>query len=772
MKLLLLLMACPPPVYDDPTPNPEADADIFVDQLGDPIAGLDAERLALYERGAEMMERVFTTTEGLGPTFNTDSCAGCHQFPVAGGSGPRYRDFWLVKAPRWDGTLIDGGSNGQSPVRNLYMSHNGHVPEPEDTVLYARRNAPSALGVGLFAFISDETILANADEDDLDGDGISGRPNYEQNRVGRLGYKSQASSMESFNRGAILNQMGLTTNPLFHEFEEDPDRVAALEAQQGPLGWLGLQEAWAQVSAPGQPTLDDDDVPDPEVSDEDQLALLIFSTYVGVPRPTADLSEEAEAGAALFTDLGCAACHVPRLDSTIGPLPAYSDLLLHDMGEDLADGIGAGLAMGSEFRTQPLWGVQLHGPFLHDGRADSMEQAIEWHGGEGQASADAWLALSEADQSAVIAFLRALGGHDPDHQILVQPGDAAPEYGELGGPDMDLSAAELDDWAAGRALFDRSMLVDDGLGTTFNADACRACHRDPVLGGSGGVDTNVLRIGVRDAQTGAFSNTSLGNALPRVTTWDQLPVRLPDEVNVIEHRNPPSVLGIGLLGRIPEADILALADPDDLDGDGISGRAHYTADGSLGRLGWKAQVPGPADFAADAAFHELGLTLDGELSAFAIPEDDDAIADPELPVAAWASLGFYLEHLGPPLRKTPEDAAQAAEGEALFSQVGCADCHVPVVGGVSAWTDLLLHDVAPDEWVLVDQDDVATPTEYRTPPLWGISDTAPYLHDGSAPTLSEAVLLGHFGEAEAARGAYEALSEAERAALIAYLETL
>ena len=260
--LILLLTACPPPVIDDPTPNPEADADIFVDQLGDPIPGLDAERLALFERGAEVMAKAFTTTEGLGPTFNTDSCAGCHQFPVAGGSGPRYRDFWLVKHPRWDGTLVDGGSNGVSPVRNLYASHSGHVPEPEDTSLYARRNTPNALGIGLFAFISDETILANADEQDLDGDGISGRPNYEQNRVGRFGYKSQASSMESFNRGAILNQMGLTTNPLFYEFPEDPDRVAALEAQEGPWGWLGVADAWAQVSAPGQPTLDDDEVRD------------------------------------------------------------------------------------------------------------------------------------------------------------------------------------------------------------------------------------------------------------------------------------------------------------------------------------------------------------------------------------------------------------------------------------------------------------------------------------------------------------------------------
>ncbi|MCB9759711.1 MAG: hypothetical protein H6739_07700 [Alphaproteobacteria bacterium] len=764
---LLMLLGCPPPVLDDPTPHPEADADVFVDALGDPIPGLDADTLAKVERGREVMERGFTPATGLGPTFNTDSCAGCHQFPVAGGSGPRYRDFFLVKTERWDGALVDAGTNGTSPVRNLYTLHAGelHVAEPIDTVVYARRNTPSGLGIGLFAFVADDTILANADPDDLDGDGISGRANYEQNRVGRFGYKSQASSLESFNRGAMFNQMGLTSNPLFYTFPESPEQQAALLEPT----LLGSRVAHAQVSAPGEPTLDDDDVPDPELSDADQEALLLFSTYLGVPRP-GEVTPRVEAGAQTFEDIGCADCHIPRLDSTIGPLPGYTDLLLHDMGEAMSDGVGPGLSTGPEFRTQPLWGVQLHGPFLHDGRADTLAEAIAWHGGEAEPSAERWADLSDAEQAQLIAFLEALGGYAPDQQVLIQPGDAPPQVGESGGPDRDLAPAELELWLEGRALFDRSMIVDDGLGPYFNADSCRACHQDPVLGGAGGVDTNVIRVGHRDPDTGAYSSVGF-NALPRVTVWGNLPLRLPDEVNLIEGRNPPSALGVGPMNDISAAAILAGEDPDDLDGDGISGRAHVLSDGQIGRFGWKAQVPSALDFAADALLNEIGLTIDPALSDFTGTDTDD-LADPELPEDRAVALAFYLERLGPPQPGTPDDPAAAEAGEALFASLGCQGCHVPELDGVPLYSDLLLHDVSPDPMASVEQDPGVLPGEYRTPPLWGVGATAPYLHDGRAFTLEDALLLGHFGEAEAARLAFEGLSAADQEAVVAFLQGL
>ncbi len=762
---------------DDPAPDPENDADIFVSeaQLGDPIPTLSGETLAAYERGRAIAGQAFSAADGLGPTFNADSCGGCHQFPVVGGSAPRYRDFWLVKSERWDGALEDGGSEGHGPVRNLYSLHGGHIAESADAVTYARRNAPPMFGMGLLAFIADEDILANADENDADGDGISGRPNYEQGRVGRLGYKSQAAGLESFNRGAILNQMGITTNPLFHVFPEEPP--APREAAQRELG-LGLGRVFpflllesaadAQVSAPGEPTTDHDAVNDPELSDEDQLDLLIFSTYIAAPLP-GPLDAQGEQGAALFDSLGCAGCHIPRLDSTIGLLPLYSDLLLHDMGEAMADGIGAGLAMGSEFRTQPLWGVAMHGPWMHDGSADSLHAAILLHGGEGTAAQEAYAAASADDQAAVIAFLESLGGHEPGKAHFTSFEAAPPVAGEHGGPVAGLSAEDEARWLRGRALFDADNDPEDGLGTDFNADSCRACHQDPVLGGAGGIDTSVLRIGTWH-EDGSFSSLETP-ALPRSTLPGEWPMRLPAEVNVVEPRQPPTLLGVGLLEGIPVDEILAGEDPEDLDGDGISGRARTLADGRLGRFGWKAQIPSVVDFAADALINEVGLTVDATATDFSREDDGDDVADPEVSTGDWADLAFYLSHLDAPPAKAAPEGIDAEAGEALFAAVGCASCHSPELGGVRAHTDLLLHDVALATAPLVDQEDGVLPSEFRTPPLWDVAQTGPWMHDGSAPTLSSAIDK-HGGEAAASQRAWAALDPADQELLLGFLQTL
>lgn len=762
-----------PTVNPDPRPDPAGDAPIFVDvaDLGSAVPGLGPDTQAAFDRGREVMARAFQPEQGLGPTFNTDSCAGCHQFPVPGGSAPRYRDFWLVKAERWDGTLEDAGSNGISPVRNLYRTHPpGHVAEAEGAVVYARRNAPSGFGIGLFEFVPDDVILANEDPDDLDGDGISGRANYEQGRVGRFGYKSQASSMESFNRGAMLNQMGLTSNPLFHEFAENVEQTASWRPAGSDLLDLLGGVAHAQVSAPGQPTFDEDQAADPELSDRDQLDLLIFSTFLAAPRPTLPLTAAADRGATLFDDLGCAACHIPRLESRIGPLAAYTDLLLHDMGEERADGIGPGFAKGNEFRTAPLWGVVLHAPFLHDGAADTLDEATRLHGGEGAASRDAYLDLSSTDQQAVIAFLEALGGRNPEGRHFTAFEAAAPQAGEPGGPVSGLSEADLQRWLAGRGLFDHDSTEDDGLGTDFNADSCRACHQDPVIGGAGGIDTNVIRFGSWD---GDGHYTALERpVLPRVTLPGRVPFRLPAEANTVELRQPPTVLGVGRIDAISDAAIEANADPEDEDGDGISGRARRLADGRLGRYGWKAQVPTVLDFVADALLNENGVTIEPDLSGFTVIDDGDSILDPEQAEDDTQLLAFFLLKLEAPQRAEAEDAAQAAQGEALFAELGCASCHLPSLDGVPLYSDLLLHEVCPPDLPVVDQEPGVSPGEFRTPPLWGLRDTAPYLHDGEASTIADAIERGHDGEAAASRSAWRALTEAESAALDAFLRTL
>jgi CxxC motif-containing protein (DUF1111 family) len=154
--------------------------------------------------------------------------------------------------------------------------------------------------------------------------------------------------------------------------------------------------------------------------------------------------------------------------------------------------------------------------------------------------------------------------------------------------------------------------------------------------------------------------------------------------------------------------------------------------------------------------------------------DTDDVADPETGVSFLDGITRFMELLGPAPRLAPSDPAQAAEGQALFTSVGCASCHVPVLrgtaGDVPLYSDLLLHEVLPEGMHGI-EDASANELEFRTAPLWGIRLSAPYLHDGRADTLRDAI-LGHDGEALSSRDKFQALSEQAQAALLAFLETL
>jgi CxxC motif-containing protein (DUF1111 family) len=756
--MILLLIACTGEKVPIDIMTP--DADIYVEELGDAVSWLPSEFRENYDRGQVLMADAISTDQGLGPFFNADSCASCHQAPVSGGSAPRYRDLWLIKKERWDGALESAGTNETSPVRSLYAKPPlYHVPEDIDTVIYARRNTPPMFGVGLFAFIDDEIILANADPNDMNEDGISGRTNFEQGQVGRFGYKSQAATLESFNRGALFNQMGVTTDPLFFTFPEIEARNHRL------IDWF-ISSAWAQVSAPDEPTIDDDGIDDPELSYQDQLDILIFSTYIGVPQ-IQEFSQSEKQGETLFASIGCADCHIPRLQSQVGPLRLYSDLLLHDMGEELADDIEVGFASGAEFRTQPLWGVILHGPFLHDGRADTLQDAIEWHGGESLRSKDAWLALSNNEKEEILLFLEALGGEDPVDSTFVSDSTEHPAAGEEGGPLPSLPDELLPQWEYGRKVFDQNYLEENGLGEFFNADSCRSCHQDPVIGGAGGLDVNVLRYGRRDEVTGEYSNLDF-ILLRRVSQWGVLPQRIPEESNVIEARNPPTTLGLGLIESISMEEILRNSDPNDENEDGVSGRPRMIGE-EIGKYGWKADVPTITDFIAAAMFNEIGITIHPSLSDFT-SIDDDECQDPELSEDDLLALKTYLEYLNPPVRQ--EVNTNVLLGEELFQRIGCSDCHVSELDGVHLYSDLLLHDVVESDLYLVEQDDGVLATEFRTPPLWGLSNTGPYLHDGSAATVLEAIRQGHFNEAQRSKEAFLLLSAQEEEQVLAFLLSL
>lgn len=737
--------------------------------LGEPIPVASEEQRAAFERGREVALRRFTPEQGLGPVFNVAFCGACHESPTVGGSAPRYRDFYLQATVLADGSYLTPDLGGIVHAYGVGNAPDRPTLDPAYPIV-GRRNGTPFFGAGLIAELDEEVILANADPDDTDGDGISGRPNYEDGFVGRFGRKAQTTSLEGFIRGPINNHVGITTNPL----TEAQRARLPVPSNRDAFDGFGTQDAslravgHGQAAAPSSPLIDDDGVPDPELGNDDLFDLVSFVMLLAAPQPDAP-TPESERGRVAFEALGCEGCHTPALLGPRGLIPLYSDLLLHDMGEALADGLQMGLATGSEFRTQPLWGVAATRPYLHDGRADTLDAAIRWHGGEALAARQAYEALDGPAQGDVVAFLESLGGLSQRSEGLIPPLAPVPEVGDAGGPDRALTEAELTEWLEGRRLFDADVALAEGLGPLFNGDSCRACHFEPVVGGAGPMGVNVMRHGTLDEVTGGFTTPVGGTIVAKFGVPGLVRPEPTEAHNVLEPRQTPSILGLGALERVPEAEILSREDPLDADGDGISGRAHRLASGALGRFGWKAQVPSLAAFVRDAASAELGLTVSENAGVgFGASVDDDGVPDPELPVESERALAFYLERLaigvvGP----SDPDAAR------LFAEVGCAGCHTPSLEGpdgpVFAYTDLLLHDVAAADFVGVPDGD-ASGREFRTPPLWGLGSTSPYLHDGSASTI-EAAILAHEGEATASRTAFEALPSSDQGRLLGWLGT-
>ena len=220
-------------------------------------------------------------------------------------------------------------------------------------------------------------------------------------------------------------------------------------------------------------------------------------------------------------------------------------------------------------------------------------------------------------------------------------------------------------------------------------------------------------------------------------------------------RPSTTVLGVGLLELIPAEAIVENADPEDVNEDGIRGVAHILPNGQVGRFGWKAQIPSLTEFSRDAVSVELGLTVPAVDSlVFGTLTDDDAVDDPEISLASLEALTFYVSLLSPPAPKKDVPA-----GRRLFEFLECTACHIPslpgLTGDIPAYTDLLLHTTSPADRPGV-ADGQAGPLQYRTPPLWGL-DTGPYMHDGSAQLVRDAI-LAHAGEAQASRDAFDALT--------------
>jgi len=752
---LWLVAACGSPEPTEPAIS------LYAEELGGPIQGLDEATQARWEAGKSLMERSFAPSEGLGPAYNATSCAACHHFPAAGGSAGRFRDFHLMQATAEDGTRSDRGTDPEGPLRTIYSVPEGHVPPAAGADVAARRVPLSAFGVGLFALVADEDILALQDPEDADGDGISGRAHLRPEGVGRFGYKAQSATLERLVRGSLRDQMGITTPAV--------DFAATLAERRSLLDAL-LPSAQAHPSnLDADPGVDSDPVSDPELAGDDVRDLITFLAFLAPPPPVnLGRDEEVARGRELFGQLGCMSCHRPTLPTPLGPIPAWTDLLLHDMGDDMGPDVAVGDASQTEWRTTPLGAVRLHIPYMHDNSAPAYRFTSQGHGGEALASSVAFRELNEADRADLNTFLDSLGGWNPKGRVLAQEGQAPPPPNTLGGTDGVLSVWEQELWEKGRDKFDRgvSPAFDSGLGRFMSGDSCRACHDTPVLGGGGGNDVNVLLVELPEGSEpdywplghGAMPRTSITRVSPWVPDADPV---------VVEPRNTPSLLGLGQLELVPASAILALADPDDADGDGISGRARILPGGRLGRFGWKSNTPTLLDFTSGALRGEQGITSDPLYSFYTVLDDGDQYPDPELSDGGPLEITAFVAGLAPPL-----PTADEPEGRAAFDEFGCDDCHTPDLAGVAAFTDLLVHDIAPPGAPLVNYEVGLLPSEFRTPPLWGVGATGPWLHDGSAETLRAAIEDGHFGEGTASREAFEAGPADRQEALLRFLRGL
>ena len=379
----------------------------------------------------------------------------------------------------------------------------------------------------------------------------------------------------------------------------------------------------------------------------------------------------------------------------------------------------------------------------------------------------------------------------------------------------------LHEWTPGDPL----AASGDGLGPVFNAKSCVECHRQGGAGGSGPFETNVnvftirprgddrvlgarSRQGVVHAQAVApeFQETfghvhpSLPAISPAGSSLSMLPqngvrgLNFPAGIN-ISQRKTPALFGAGLIDSIPDRDIIANERVQRLkwglasstDKTAPVGRVLRMSDGRIGRFGWKAQTVSLKEFVRAACANELGLGNPGQAQPQPMAQPGYVTVGFDLTLAQCDQLAEYINSLPRPVERTPQepvDCQQATAGKSVFHKIGCADCHIPDVGDVRGlYSDLLLHEMGqelegggdyndrPLEEPAFKSGTGPLPAEWRTPPLWGVARSAPYLHDGRATTLQEAISLhGSQGRNSATR--YASLPAQEQQQLIAFLRTL
>lgn len=438
------------------TVRPSATADAF----SQPSANIGFDRELDFKVGNGLFKKLWVSSpsstlasDGLGPLYNARSCQRCHlkdgrghppegqgdsavsmlvRLSVPGGTAPpEIADYIATAAePTYGSQLQDFAVPGHAAEARVSVSYReeivalsggetallrrpayrledlGYGPMHPETMLSARV-APQMIGLGLLAAIPAEAILARADRDDADGDGISGRAQIVMSAehavpmLGRFGLKAGQPTIREQSAAAFLGDIGIATSLHPEGFGDCTDAQAICRAAPD-----GATEAHDGA----------------EISDEGLRLVSFYSANLGVPARRDVNDPQVLDGKRVFYETGCISCHTPKFvthrladqpEQSFQLIWPYTDLLLHDMGPGLADGRPEARATGQEWRTPPLWGIGLtkqvsgHSQFLHDGRARSLLEAVLWHGGEAESQKQRVIDMDPADRSALIRYLES-----------------------------------------------------------------------------------------------------------------------------------------------------------------------------------------------------------------------------------------------------------------------------------------------------------------------------------------------------------------------------
>jgi CxxC motif-containing protein (DUF1111 family) len=328
--------------------------------FGEPRAEAGEIERKIFRDGLQQFSRAWDENDGVGERFNAHSCLGCHSAPAAGGSGIKADTFVLVS-----NDISDAG--GGHFFRRFQRTEDGVIELPAPLGA-AKRKPPSLFGLGLLNLAALRQPTAPAPGPDK----LKGKLGGTAAQPGRFGWKARVPDIKTFTATAFAQELGVAGKAAGRDYP--------------------LELAVEEVAA--------------------------FIALLGPPPRSRDIDASARVGERIFAAIGCTQCHTPSLmpthkaEAELGYRPeirAYTDLLLHDMGAGLADGVVEGDAGPADFRTPPLWGVSSSGPpYLHDGRAKDLSEAIAMHDGQARNTRARWQQLSAPDRAALISFLQSL----------------------------------------------------------------------------------------------------------------------------------------------------------------------------------------------------------------------------------------------------------------------------------------------------------------------------------------------------------------------------